>query len=103
MTFPELALLSCIVLLVAIFVTILSFLVSLLRPWLQCFLSGASVPLFQILAMRLRGTPVKKICEQRIRAAFVGADLSAEQLEKTYKQGVDIEKIVDALCLAKRN
>ncbi|MCC9601904.1 hypothetical protein LOC67_15190 [Stieleria sp. JC731] len=45
----------------------------------------------------------EKICEQRIRAAFVGEDLTVGQLEKADKQGVDVEKIVDSLCLAKQN
>jgi uncharacterized protein YqfA (UPF0365 family) len=72
------------------------------RPWLQGFLSGSPVALFDIIGMLMRGSPVRKICEQRIKAGFVGVDLSCRQLELAYRQGVDIEKAVDALCLAKR-
>ena len=76
--------------------------VLLIRPWLQCFLSNAPVSLFEILAMRLRGAPVQRICEQRIRASYVGVDLSTQTLEKALRQGADIEAVVDAMCQEKR-
>jgi uncharacterized protein YqfA (UPF0365 family) len=78
------------------------FAAGILRPWLQCYLSGAPVMAIQIVAMHLRRTPVKLICEQRIRAKYVGVDLSCEQLERAHLQGADIKKAVDALCLAKQ-
>jgi uncharacterized protein YqfA (UPF0365 family) len=103
MTSPYLALLGGISLLIAICIVIVTAVASLFRPWMQCFLSGAPIPLFEILAMRLRGSPVRAICEQRIKAKYAGENLTAEQLEKAHQQGADIEKLVDALCLAKRN
>jgi len=75
---------------------------ALFRPWFQCFLAAAPVSLVTILAMRLRRSPVQLICEQRIKAAQVGVDLPAAQLEQAYLQGADIKKAVDALCLAHR-
>lgn len=75
----------------------------LLRPWMQCFMSNAPVTFPEILAMRLRRSPVQKICEQRIKVSYVGVDLSSRKLEQAYLQGADIEKLVDALCLAQRS
>ena len=34
---------------------LLLLLIFIARPWLHAFLSGAAVPMFQIVAMRLRG------------------------------------------------
>ncbi len=82
--------------------TTLIVLLRLFRPWLQCFLSGVPVPLFEIVAMQLRQSPVKLICEQRIRANHVGVNLSCSELEQAHLKGVDIEQAVDALCLAQR-
>jgi len=82
---------------------IVAFVALLLRPWIQCFLSNAPVSLPEILAMRLRRSPARKICEQRIKASYVGIDLSVRQLEEAHQQGADIEKLVDALCLARRS
>ncbi|MCM2372344.1 flotillin-like FloA family protein [Aporhodopirellula aestuarii] len=81
---------------------VVAFVTQLFRPWLQCFLGNAPVSLPEILAMRLRGSPVRQICEQRIKASFVGVDLSARQLEEVYLKGADVEKLVDALCQAHR-
>lgn len=74
----------------------------LLHPWLQCFLAGTPVPVFEIVAMRLRRMPVQRICEQRIKAGQAGVDLSVRELQQALIKGADIEKLVDALCLAKR-
>ena len=81
---------------------IVAFFVTLFRPWLQCFLSNAPVTLPEILGIRLRGSPVRKLCEQRIKASFVGVDLSLRQLEEAHLKGADIERLVDALCMAHR-
>lgn len=83
-------------------VTIAFVTVWLFRPWLQCFLSGAPVPLFEIVAMSFRRSPVKRICEKRIRANNAGIDLFCKKLERALLQGVDIGQAVDAPCLAKR-
>ena len=87
-----------------VFLAILAvFALLLLRPWMQCFMSSAPVSLPQLVAMRLRGSPVQLICEQRIKASYVGVDLSVDKLEHAYRQGANIEKAVDALCLARRS
>ncbi|NND96319.1 MAG: hypothetical protein HKN47_03195 [Pirellulaceae bacterium] len=99
MNLLDIALISAIIILLAI----LAVLFNLLRWWFQCYLAGAPVAAFQIVAMHLRRTPIKLICEQRIRAKYVGVELSAQQLEEAHLHGADIKKAVDALCLAKRN
>lgn len=96
-------LLIIVLLLLAIFVMVAVFVValSLFQPWSQCFMSGAPVPLFQIVAMYLRRTPVRLICEQRIRAFHLGVNLTCAQIESAHVRGADVKKAVDALCLAK--
>ena len=78
---------------------ITAFVVLVFRPWLQCALSGAPMSLPEIVGMRLRGCPVRMICEQRVKASYVGVDLSVRQLEDAHRQGADIKKMVTALCL----
>lgn len=63
---------------------------------------GKQTSSIDIVGMHVRRSPVKLICEQRIRADFVGTDVSVSDLEKAHLQGIDIKKLVDALCLAKR-
>lgn len=74
----------------------------LFRLWLQCLLAGAPVPAFSLVGLVLRRTPAKLICEQRIRANYVGVDLSCEKIERAHLKGADVKSVVDALCLAKR-
>lgn len=70
--------------------------------WFQCFTSNAAVPVSRILTMQMRGLPARKICEQRIKASYIGVDLSTDQLESAHQRGVDIESAVDRMCSAKR-
>ncbi|QEF96384.1 SigmaW regulon antibacterial [Stieleria maiorica] len=103
MNTQALVLLCGILLILVFFITIAITLLAMFRPWLQCFLSGTPVPLFKIVGMRLRNAPVRRICEQRIKAGSVGVDLPVEQLEDAHRKGADIEKLTDSLCLARRS
>src|SRR5690606_24020940 len=75
---------------------------SLFRLWLRCHLSGAPVSLPQILMMKLRRSDAQLICEQRIKAAQAGTDLSPGQLERAHLQGADIEKLAETMLHARR-
>lgn len=75
----------------------------LFQPWIQCFLAAAPIGLPNILGMRLRRLPVTLICDQRIKAAQAGIDLTWDKLAITHQRGVDIAKAVDAWCLARHN
>lgn len=70
--------------------------------WLLCFVSGAGVQFPQIVAMRLRNSPVRQICELRVKLKQNGIPVSAADLERAHLQGADIEKLTDAMLHAKR-
>jgi uncharacterized protein YqfA (UPF0365 family) len=72
------------------------------RLWMQCTLSGAAIPLTQIVAMTLRKTPAPLICESTIKLRQAGTNVTATDLERAYLQGADVEKLTEAMLHAKR-
>jgi len=72
------------------------------RLWLMCLLSGAGIPFPQIIAMRLRNSPVQQICELRIKLKQNGIPVSATELEQAHVRGADIEKLTEAMLHAHR-
>jgi len=53
-------------------------------PWIRALLSGASVPFFYFLAMRLRGTPVALVVDAFVTLRKRGRDVPLELVEATY-------------------
>ena len=98
----KIALFALVILFLIITGTIMLVIAKLFRQWIQCLFAGAPVPAFSLVGMRLRRSPVKLICEQRIRANYVGVELSCEEIERAHLKGADVKSAVDALCLAKR-
>lgn len=72
------------------------------RLWIQCTLSGAAIPLTQIVAMTLRKSPAPLICQSAIKLRQSGANVTATDLERAYLQGADIDKLTEAMLHAKR-
>jgi uncharacterized protein YqfA (UPF0365 family) len=72
------------------------------RLWIQCAMSGAPVPLTQIVAMTLRKTPARLICESAIKLNQSGVSVTATDLERAYLQGADVEKLTEAMLHARR-
>lgn len=72
------------------------------RLWIQCTLSGAAIPLTQIVAMTLRKSPARLICESAIKLRQAGTDVTATDLERAYLQGADIDKLTEAMLHARR-
>jgi uncharacterized protein YqfA (UPF0365 family) len=52
--------------------------------WLRCRLSGAPVSMEELLAIRLRGSPFKKLAEIFIRTRKHGIEISLLELEDEY-------------------
>lgn len=73
---------------------------TIFRPWLQCFMSGVPVSAIQILGMKLRKSPVQKICELKIMATQAGVEIGWAELESAALAGVDVELIVRAMIKA---
>jgi uncharacterized protein YqfA (UPF0365 family) len=72
------------------------------RLWIQCTLSGTPVPLTQIVAMTLRRTPARLICESAILLNQSGIAVTATDLERAYLHGADVEKLTQAMLHARR-
>jgi len=73
---------------------------SLLRYWLQAFLSGTPIPMVQLLGMRFRRVAASKVIPAGIMAAQAGARLSWPEIESAYLQGADLEKVIPAFIEA---
>jgi uncharacterized protein YqfA (UPF0365 family) len=56
----------------------------IIAPWLKCFLSGTPVSLVQIVAMRLRGTPVGLIVDTQTALTHSGIRVDMSKVEITY-------------------
>jgi uncharacterized protein YqfA (UPF0365 family) len=65
-------------------------------------LSGATVGIGQLIAMRLRRVTPTRIVEPRISAVKAGLDLGVDQLESHYLAGGDVERVVFALISAQK-
>jgi uncharacterized protein YqfA (UPF0365 family) len=72
-----------------------------LRLWMQCTLSGTPIPLTQIVAMTLRKTPARRICESAIKLNQSGLGVTATDLERAYLQGADVEKLTETMLHAR--
>lgn len=71
---------------------ILQFVVLLLRPWQHAFFSGASVPLPQIIGMRLRGNPPILLIDAYILLRKADVNVQIGYVEVVYienKNGID--------------
>ena len=71
------------------------------RPWLQAFLSGCPVSVFQLIGMRLRKVNPNKIIPVGIAATQGGHPVGWAELERAYLQGIDIEKVAMAYVTAR--
>lgn len=80
---------------VAIVFALLAFMamMMLFKPWLQGFLSGAPIPIFALIGMRLRRIDVSAVMRSLILAKQSGVELSHLDLQRAYLRGVDLEKI----------
>ncbi len=65
-------------------------------------LSGATVGIGQLIAMRLRRVTPTRIVEPRISAVKAGLSLNVDQLESHYLAGGDVERVVFALISAQK-
>ncbi len=94
--------------LVPIVVMILIAMVSLVvvfryaQIWIQAYVSGIPLSLFEILGMQLRRVNAKTVVQSLIMAKQSGVVVSCTDMEKAYLQGVDLEKLTLAIIEAKR-
>ena len=65
-------------------------------------LSGASVGIGELIAMRLRRVPPSQIVVPRISAVKAGLDIPVDQLESHFLAGGNVERVIVALISAQK-
>lgn len=68
--------------------------------WIKAMVSGAYIPSYKLVAMRLRNVDVGLIISCYINARKAGVHISVSDLETHYMAGGNIERVVDALIVA---
>src|SRR5688572_8919365 len=76
--------------------------VSFFSVWLRALLAGASVSIFNLVAMRLRQVPYSVMVDARIRATKAGIKLSIDDIEAQYLAGGNVIACVQALIAAQK-
>ncbi len=71
------------------------------RLWLQAFMARAPIPFAQLIAMKLRKSPVDDIVRLKIMSVQSGVDIPTHEIERAYLQGADAERAVRAMIRAK--
>lgn len=71
-----------------------------LGVWIRALMSGAKVPLGQLVGMKLRRVPPALIVDARIRLVKAGLQLETDPLEAHYLAGGDVISVVNALIAA---
>lgn len=74
----------------------------LFTVWLQAFMAGVPVSIFQVLVMRFRKVDMRVVVRSLIMATQAGVSVTSMEMESAYLQGVDLEKITLAMIHAKR-
>ena len=88
---------------VGVFVFVLAAIIfSFFSVWLRASLAGASVGMFNLLAMKLRGVPYSVMVDTRIKATKAGIKLSIDEVEAQYLAGGNVIHCVHALIAAQK-
>lgn len=73
---------------------------ALFRAWAQAALSGAPVRFFDVLAMRLRRSPIQKLVDARVRSRKAGLDIGLDMWEAHHLARGNVEQVLEALIRA---
>jgi uncharacterized protein YqfA (UPF0365 family) len=91
------AMLAIAIIIVLIFFAVMTQFINL---WVQAMLSGAPVPMQDLIGMRLRKVDPRLIVLARVRVHQAGLDLSTKQLEAHYLAGGRVHAVVTAAIVA---
>ena len=87
-------------LLIVVFV-FAAIILSVLAAWVQAWGSGAPIPLYKLIGMKiLRKVPVMLVTRARIQAAKAGIDINPDLLEAHYLARGNVMRVVQALIAA---
>ena len=87
-----------IALLIFLFMLILFF--SFLRLWIQCFLTGAKIGIFDLIGMKLRNVDYAMIVRQKIALVQAGVKVTTQDLEAHYLARGNVPKTATAVIAA---
>lgn len=71
------------------------------KVWLKALVSGAYIPSYKLVGMKLRNVDVALIISAYINAKKAGVNLTINDLETHYMAGGNVERVVEALIVAK--
>src|SRR4051812_27156393 len=91
-------LLAAVVVLVGIFFLVIFF--SFLRLWIQCFLTGAKISIWDLVGMKLRNVDYGMIVRQKISLVQAGVKVSTQEMEAHYLSRGNVPKTATAVIAA---
>ncbi len=69
--------------------------------WVRALVSNAYIPAFKLVGMKLRHVEIGRLVDCYIKAKKAGVKIGIDDLETHYLAGGDINKVVEALIIAK--
>src|SRR5437016_572374 len=87
-----------VILLVGIFFLVVFF--SFLRLWIQCFLTGAKISIWDLVGMKLRNVDYGMIVRQKISLVQAGVKVSTQEMEAHYLSRGNVPKTATAVIAA---
>src|SRR5205085_6465399 len=87
-----------VVLLVGIFFLVIFF--SFLRLWIQCFLTGAKISIWDLVGMKLHTVDYPMIVRQKIALVQAGVKVSTQEMEAHYLSRGNVPKTATAVIAA---
>jgi uncharacterized protein YqfA (UPF0365 family) len=73
---------------------------SFLRLWIQCFLTGAKISIWDLLGMKLRNVDYSMIVRQKISLVQAGVKVTTQDLESHYLARGNVPKTATAVIAA---
>ncbi len=87
-----------VVVLVGLFFLVIFF--SFLRLWIQCFLTGAKISIWDLVGMKLRNVDYGMIVRQKISLVQAGVKVSTQEMEAHYLSRGNVPKTATAVIAA---
>src|SRR5437588_3739664 len=89
---------GAIVFVIGLFFVIIFF--SFLRLWIQCFLTGAKISIWDLIGMKLRNVDYSMIVRQKISLVQAGVKVSTQEMEAHYLSRGNVPKTATAVIAA---
>jgi uncharacterized protein YqfA (UPF0365 family) len=97
-TYSPWLIVGAVALLILIFLLVIFF--SFLRLWIQSFLTGAKIGIFDLVGMKLRSVDYSMIVRQKIALVQAGVKVSTQDMEAHYLSRGNVPKVATAVIAA---